>query len=101
LDVEDAVLRDDEEVAVGGVEGFVLGHVFARRVDEISHACLGGGVAVACDEVQGVHPVYCLIQVEGVPSELVWDEVDLFPGLVLGVCVESFGFAGFEVAVPA
>jgi hypothetical protein len=48
-----------------------------------------------------VHPVYCFVQVEGIPSELVGDEVDLFPGLILRVRVEGLGFAGFEVAVPA
>lgn len=68
LDVEDAVLRDDEEVAVAGVEGFILLHVFASCVDEVAYTRLCGGITIAGDEVKGMDPVYGLVEIEGVPS---------------------------------
>jgi hypothetical protein len=48
-----------------------------------------------------MHPVYGLIEIEGVPSQLVWDEVDLLPRLILGVGIERLRFARLEVAVSA
>jgi hypothetical protein len=48
-----------------------------------------------------VHPVDRLVEVEGVPSQLVGDVVDLLVGLVLGVRVVGGGFSGLEVAVAA
>jgi hypothetical protein len=101
LDVEDAVLGHDEEVAVGGIKRFVGGHVFARSVNEVAHASLGGGVTVASDQVQRVDPVDCLVEVEGVPAQLVGDEVDLLVWFVFGIRVEGFGFARLEVGVSA
>ena len=100
-DVEDAVLGDDEEVAVGGGEGLVGRHAGARGVDEDAEALLHGGVACAGDEVEGVDPVDGVVEVEGVPSELVGDVVDFFVGLVFRVGVVGGGFAGLEVAVAA
>jgi hypothetical protein len=52
LNVEDAVLGNDEEVAVGGVEGFVLLHIFSCRVDEVSYAGFGGGITITGDQMQ-------------------------------------------------
>ena len=101
LDVEYAVLRDDEEVTVCRVEGFVRSHVFAGGVDEVANSRLHGWVTRAGDEVQRVHPVHCLVEVEGVPSQLVWNEMNLLPGFVFGVCIECGVFAGLEVAVAA
>lgn len=100
-DVEDAVLGDDEEVAVGGGEGLVGGHAGAGGVDEDAEALLGGWVAGAGDEVEGVDPVDGVVEVEGVPSELVGDVVDLFVGFVFGIGVVGGGFTGLEVAVAA
>lgn len=101
LDVEYAVLWDDEEVAVCRIEGFVCSHVFSGSVDEVTNPRFHSWVTRAGDEVQRVHPVHCLVEVKGVPPQLVGDEVDLLPRLVFGVCVECAVFAGLEVAVAA
>ena len=46
-------------------------------------------------------PVDGVVEVEGVPSELVGDVVDLLVGLVFRVGVVGGGFAGLKVAVAA
>lgn len=68
LDVEDAVLGDDEQVAVGGVEGFMRVHVFTGGEDVIADALFHGGIAGAGDKAERMHPVHRLVQVEGIPS---------------------------------
>lgn len=68
LDIKSAVLRDDEEVTICGVECFVFCHVFARCVDKVSNTRLHGGVSSASHKMQRMHPIYCLVKVEGIPS---------------------------------
>jgi hypothetical protein len=51
LDVEDTVLWDDEEVAVCGVERFVLLHILPCCVYEVSHAGFGSRVTIASNKV--------------------------------------------------
>jgi hypothetical protein len=68
LDIENAMLRDNEEIAVRRVECFILFHVLPRSVDEVTYTSLGCGIAIAGDQVQRMYPVNCLIEVEWVPS---------------------------------
>lgn len=78
-DVEGAVLRDNQEVAVGRVKGRVGVHALAGGVDEHPQALLERGIAGAGhephagDEVQ----VARLVVVKGVPSQLVGDVAQL------------------------
>jgi hypothetical protein len=53
--------------------------------------------------MEGVYPVDGFIQVEGVPSQLVWDVVDLLVAFARRVCgvAEGGGLAGLKVAVAA
>jgi len=48
-----------------------------------------------------VYPVYRLVKIKGVPTQLVWDVMDLLPRLVLRVRIEGFGLKSLEVAVAA
>lgn len=77
LDIQDTVLRHDEEVSVRGVEGGTFIHVPACGEDVVSHSCLHGRIAGTGHEVQRMHPVYGLVDVEGIPSQLVWYVIDL------------------------
>lgn len=87
LDVEDAVLQDDEEVAVCRVKGLVGIHVLSGGEDEDANARLERRVACARDEAERVDPVDRLVEVKGVPAQLVGYLVDLLVRLVFRVCV--------------
>lgn len=96
LDVEDAVLEDNEEVAVGAVKCLVFRHALARCEDIHAYSVFHRWVAGAGDEVEAVNPVDGFIQVKGVPAELVGDLVDSVAWFVLGICVECCVFPWFE-----
>ena len=70
--IEDPVLENDQEVTVSRVEGGVRIHGFSCSEDEHAETLLHGRVTGSSDKVQGVHPVHRLIEVEGVPSKLIW-----------------------------
>jgi len=90
------VLEHDQEVAVRAVEGLVGIHVLSRGEDEDSDTRFHGRVAGSRDEVQAVHPVYRLVQVERVPAELVRD---LVQAVVFWVGVVGGRFSWFEGGV--
>lgn len=75
--VEDSVLENDQEIAVGRVEGGMGIHGFPSGEDEHAETLLHGRVARSGDKVQGVHPVHRLVEIEGVPSKLVWNVMEL------------------------
>lgn len=77
-DVEGALLRDDEEVAVGRVESRLGVHAAARGVDVHADALLQGRVARAGDEAHAGDkvPFLGLVMVKGVPAELVGDVLE-------------------------
>lgn len=64
------MLEDDEEVAIGGVEGFVA-HVLAGGKYENAQAGFHSWVTGAAEMFEGVYPVFCLIHIEWIPPELV------------------------------
>lgn len=78
-DVEVALLRNDQEVAVGRVKGRVGVHALTSGVDEHSQALLLRGIASAGHEPHAGHEVEVarLIVVKGVPSQLVGDVAQL------------------------
>jgi hypothetical protein len=79
LDIEDPVLRDDEEIAVRRIESRIRVHGFARSVNKYAESGLHGGIASPRDKMKRVDPVNCLVEVEGIPSELIGNLVEVFP----------------------
>ena len=67
-DVKDAVLRDNQHVAVSGVECFVVQHGDARGEDEDCKAGFHDRVAGFGDQVHAMDPVAGVIEIERVPS---------------------------------
>jgi hypothetical protein len=47
--------------------------------------------------MKAMDPVYRLVQIEGIPSELVGDLMDLLSWLILGVCIERSMFSWFKI----
>ena len=92
-DVEHTMLQDDEEVAVCAVEGRVHVHGLPRREDEDTETGLHGGVSGAGDKVEGMHPVNRLVEIEGIPAELIGDLVEF---VVFRVGAVSRRFSGVE-----
>ena len=75
-DVEDTMLEDNEEVAVCTIEGRVCIHRFTGCEDEDPKTRLHGRISSAGDQVEGMHPVRGLIEVKGIPAELVGNLVE-------------------------
>jgi hypothetical protein len=75
LDVEDAVLEDDQEIAIGGIEGFVA-HILTGGKYENTQAGFHGWVSSAAEVSERVHPVACLVHVKRVPAKLVRNLVE-------------------------
>lgn len=78
-DVEVALLRHNQEVAVGRVKGRVGVHALAGGVDEHAQALLQRGIACAGHEPHARHKVQVArrVVVKGVPSQLVGDVAQL------------------------
>jgi hypothetical protein len=88
------VLLDDEEVAVRGVESFIA-HVLASGENEDSETALGGWGAGTAEVVQALDEIP-VVEIEGVPAELVGD---LEEGCGLGGKGLCYAFVGHEVGV--
>lgn len=71
LDVHDAVLRDNEEVSIGRVEGGVLVHVPAGRVDRDADPGLQGDFSRTRNDISGSNPVDTFVDIERIPAELI------------------------------
>ena len=65
------MLYYDEEIAVCAIEGFAGVHVFAGSEDEVTDSCLHGRISSTSHQMQAMDPVYSLVQVEGIPSNLI------------------------------
>ena len=101
LNIQHTVLGDDEKVTISRVECFIGLHILSCSVYKVPDSRLHCGVTGTSHQVQRVHPVYRLVEVEGIPSELVWDIVYPLPWFVLRICVERFRFTGLKVTVAA
>jgi len=95
-DVQRSMLRDDQEVAVCTVEGFMIVHVLSSCVYVNAHTCFHAWVSSSSNQVEAMNPIYRLVQIEGIPSELIGDLMDLLTWLVLWVCVEGSVFSWFK-----
>jgi hypothetical protein len=91
------MLRDDQKVAVCTVEGFMVVHVLSSCKYVDANACFHAWISSPCDQMKAVDPVHRLVQIEGVPSELVRDLMDLLSWLGLWVCIEGSVFSWFKV----
>lgn len=60
LNVQHAVLRHDQKVAVSRVESF-LPHILARRIKDDPQTMFQGGVTGSSNKVQTVDPIDSLI----------------------------------------
>lgn len=70
--VKDSVLQHYQKVTIGRVEGGVRIHGFSSGEYEHSEALLHGGITCPSDQAQRVYPVDGLVQIERIPSKLVW-----------------------------
>lgn len=82
------MLRHDQEVSIRTVEGLMRVHTFPCGINVHTHTGLHGRVAGARYEVQSMDPVYRLVKIERVPSQLVRDLMDTISRSGFGVCVE-------------
>jgi hypothetical protein len=49
--------------------------------------------------MKAMDPVYRLVQIEGIPSQLIRDLMDLLAWLVLWICVERSVFSWLKIRV--
>lgn len=75
--IQHAVLRYDEKVAVCRVEGRIGVHGLPCRVDVHAYPLLHGRVSGPGHEAQTRDEVGLFVMVEGVPSQLVGDKLEL------------------------
>ncbi|KAG9954756.1 homogentisate 1,2-dioxygenase, partial [Aureobasidium melanogenum] len=95
--VQHSMLGHDQKVAVCAVESFMSIHVFSSGEYIDSDARLHAWVASSSDQMEAVDPVYRLVKIKGIPSELIGNLMDLLSWLVLRVRVECSVFSWFKV----
>lgn len=94
--IQRSMLRDDQEVTICTVEGFMVVHVLPSCVNIDANACFHAWISSSSNQMEAMDPIYRLVQVEGIPSELIGDLMDLLSWLIFRVCVESGVFSGFK-----
>ena len=94
LNVKNTVLWNDEEIAIGGVKSFMGIHGFAGSEDEYADARFHCRITSAGNQVKRMYPIYGLVQVEGVPSKLIWNLMQLSAFWIGIVCSRFSRFEG-------
>lgn len=61
------MLRNDQKIAISGIERFIA-HVLPSSEEQNAQAIFHRRVSSARNEMQAMHPVYILVEIEGVPS---------------------------------
>lgn len=96
-DFQRSMLRDDQEVTVCTVEGLMCIHVLSGCVYVDADTRFHAWISSSSNQMKAVDPVYCLVQIEGIPSELIGNLMDLLSWLIFRVCIESGVFSWFEI----
>ena len=82
-DIESTALRDNQHITIGVIESSSLVHGAGRAVDVVSNPVLKRRITCSAEQLQTPNPVDTGPGVEGIPSKLIRDIVELwFQGLV-------------------
>jgi hypothetical protein len=82
------MLEDNEKIPVGGVKSVLWRHRDTSSEDENSEARFGCRAPHTAELFQGMRPVHLVIEIEGIPSELLWDLMDFCRGIISVVLFE-------------